>query len=547
MNPTQNTRSLWANFFAIAFVIIFCVGWFVRFEWQMLTGDYWYNDDNAQHVAWMWKWKDNQFAENDLMNEVAEQIQPIGYKALAWLAMRVMTPDQFGKYMPLAALLATCFFAFFLVKKRWGIPLGLAAAVLIGFLTIERMVGFNARALGYPLLLAFLYFFEEKKWNAVAICVLTSICIYPVSFLIEVGILSIEAMRWMLSDLNSFRKKLKSIPNETRFLKAVILFSIFFGLNKSRHLSRSSDIGPMFSKLDLLSMPVFGEVGRVSFQNEVAPLEHVFKVAFLDSCFMWPIVAVCFLVFLADVMKNKKMTQLDKAIFYLPAVGIGLFLLGRIILPTLFLPTRYLTYTYPIFFSLLLVRVLGIHADFFKKWWATALLLATLITPRFLTFERRDHAQQDYGHYAWLFKKVNELPPDHGLIAGPPFSCDMLPMHCKRSVLFSYEGFHALYFKKYWEKMAPRLYDYIVATTTQDSAVVQAFVKKYGVSYLIIDRHFVELGREFPTFEPFKSYLLEKMAKNPDRNFAISQFPAELYTKVEKNYWILDCRQWLKQ
>ncbi|MBK9017927.1 MAG: hypothetical protein IPM82_29965 [Saprospiraceae bacterium] len=47
-----------SNFFAIAFVVLFCVAWFVRFEWQMLSGEYWHNDDNAQHVAWMWKWKD---------------------------------------------------------------------------------------------------------------------------------------------------------------------------------------------------------------------------------------------------------------------------------------------------------------------------------------------------------------------------------------------------------------------------------------------------------------------------------------------------------
>ncbi|MBK9017924.1 MAG: hypothetical protein IPM82_29950 [Saprospiraceae bacterium] len=139
--------------------------------------------------------------------------------------------------------------------------------------------------------------------------------------------------------------------------------------------------------------------------------------------------------------------------------------------PTLFLPTRYLTYTYPVFFSILLVRLLGIYAAFFQKWWATAILLAALILPRFWRFEPKNHAQQDYGNYSLLFKIVDELPPDHGFIAGPPDPCNMIPMRCKRSVLFSQEGFHALYFRNYWEKMAPRLFGYIDATTTADPAV----------------------------------------------------------------------------
>lgn len=95
--------------------------------------------------------------------------------------------------------------------------------------------------------------------------------------------------------------------------------------------------------------------------------------------------------------------------------------------------------------------------------------------------------------------------------------------------------------------MAPRLYGYLDATTTDDPGVVEAFVQAHNVSYLLVDRQFVEHGRSFSMFEPFTTYLEDRLAENPGRNFAINQFPDSLYIKVERNYRILDCRQWLSK
>ncbi len=535
-----------SNFFAIAFLVLFCVAWFVRFEWQMLSGEYWHNDDNAQHVAWMWKWKDGcQFAAGDLLNDAAEQLQPWGYVAVGRTAMMVLDPISFGKYMPLAALLATCFFAFFLVKKRFGLTLGLAAAALVGFLTFERMVGFNARAFGFPLLLAFLYFFADGKWRGVSICLIVSALFYPIVLLVELAMLGLEGVRSAFLNKTNLVATARTHFKNLTLLAVGALLAVAISFAKSRQIAAYSNIGPMFTANALLTLPMFSSEGRVDFTREMRPFAQVVKNGFQDPVYKLPIVVVAILLLLGASFGDRSHRRFDRALFYLPLAGIGLLVTARLLLPTLFLPTRYLTYTYPVFFSILLVRLLGIYAAFFQKWWATAILLAALILPRFWRFEPKNHAQQDYGNYSLLFKIVDELPPDHGLIAGPPDPCNMIPMRCKRSVLYSQEGFHALYFRNYWEKMAPRLFGYIDATTTADPAVVEAFVRKWGVSYLLVDRQLVEQGRKFALFEPFKSYLVERLAKNPERNFAINQFPDNQYFKIEKKYRLLDCRQWL--
>lgn len=93
--------------------------------------------------------------------------------------------------------------------------------------------------------------------------------------------------------------------------------------------------------------------------------------------------------------------------------------------------------------------------------------------------------------------------------------------------------------------MAQRYRDYLDAVTASDPAVVEAFVKKYDVAYLVVDVGFSERGEQMWNFKPFDEYLAERLAANPDRNFAVNQLPAELYVKVENNYRILDCRRWL--
>ncbi len=547
MNPSRNARILIAQILSIAFVVVFCMAWFTQFQWNLLTNDLWYNDDSAQHVAWMWKWRSgHQFATGDLMNHAAEQFQQWGYWAVGRLAMLVMTPVTFSKYMPFFTLLAASLLAFFIVKKRFGNALAIAAAVLVGFLTFERMVGFNGRAFAYPLLLLFLYFFMDGKWRGVAISLVISALFYPTVLLIELVMLGLHGFRWAIVHRKNLLQTLSTQWKALTMLVICGALSMAIPVVKSMQIVADPNIGPMFSAKELLSLPMFeSDGGRVDFPGEMRPLRKVLSNVLQAPDFMLPILIVCILLVLAAARQNSQHRRFDLTLFYLPVAGIGMLLLARWQLPVLFLPTRFLTYTYPVFFALLLVRLLATQAAFFEKKWAAALLIGALVLPTFWVQFGKSYSQDDYTGYTALYEKVEQLPPDHGLIAGPGFACDMLPMHCQRSVLFSNEGFHALYFKNYWEKMAERYRDYLDAITSSDPETLKGFVKKYQLAYLVLDVPLLERGKTPWNFKPFDKYLGERLAANPCRDFAALKLPADLLIEVDAHYRILDCRKWL--
>ena len=257
------------DLFSKLFLVLFCVAWFVFFHWKSLTNDLVINDDNAQHVAWMWQWKANNFQANDPMNLAAETLQQWGYLAVARVAMLVMTPIQFSKYMPLATLLVTCFFTYFLFKKRFGNAIGITAAVLLGFLTMERMTGFNGRAFAFPLLLGFLFYFTERRWAGTAILLVMSALFYPIVLLIELGMLGLEAAYQVFTLRKNGWQQLRSHRKTWLMLSTVVLLSVAIPAIKSRQIANHPLLGHAYSKQELLSLTVFGEDGRVDFAHEM--------------------------------------------------------------------------------------------------------------------------------------------------------------------------------------------------------------------------------------------------------------------------------------
>ncbi len=483
------------------------------------------------------------------MNHAAEQFQQWGYWAVGRLAMFLVDPLSFSKYFSFFTLLATCLFAFFLVRKRFGPVAGMAAVVLVGQLTFERMVGSNGRSFGFPALMMFLYFFADGRWRGVAIALVISSLFYPTVLLMELVMLGLHGMRWAFLHRNNFLKTNSSQRSQIAVLSFTAVLSVIIPVTKSWQISTDPLIGPMFSAKELLTLPMFGsEKGRVDFPGEMRLIEHVLSNGLKEVEYVWPLLAVAILMVLAAATQgSKRLCRFDCMLLYLPLAGIGLLLLARWQLPRLFLPTRFLTFMYPVFFSLLLARLLGTQAGFFEKKWAAALLLAALTVVPFWMQSGNTHSQTVYSDNSAVFEKIRKLPPDHGLIAGPMFSCDMVPMFCQRSVLFSYEGFHALYFKNYWEKMAEAYRDYLGAITSPDPSSVRTFVKKHKVSYIILDKRLLEQGKKIYNFPPFDEYLEGLMAANPNHEFAVLKFPSTRYTDVDGRHRLLDCRNLLNE
>ncbi len=526
-------------------VLLFCLVYFVFFEWDALTTRYIVNDDAAQHIAWMHRWSDHQFSPGDPLNEVAEVIQPWGFWALGRVFSLFLDPVALSKYLPFFTLLAASLFCFFLVKKRFGTFVGFSAAVLLAGAVFERMVGFNARAFAFPLLLAFAFFWLEKRTAAIAITLILSALFYPVALLLEFVIIGLAVTVELISQMRSGLRSFHFEKKKTAWIAGAMLVSVGIAFAKSHQIESHPSIGPSFSKTELMAMEEFGKAGRVNFEWENKSLTAVLMDDFQDRPYGFVVMLLLIGLLIAESFTNREHRDFDLVIFSILFAGILLHLAAKVFLLKLFLPLRYFTYTYPVFFTLAFARLLGVRHSFWRRWLPGTSLVAGLIFTVFFYYAKAGNGLVNFTPYARLYEKIEQLP-GNGIIAGPPAMCDQVPLFCGRSVLFSNEACHALYFKNYWSLLKPRLTDFIVAYTSPDVEVVKSFIQKYQVEYLLLDREFFEGKETIYFFQPLAGYFQSKMRENSGRRFALRQLPEEFLIPVDENFSILDCKKLLE-
>ena len=526
-------------------IFLFCLAYFLFFEWDALTTRYIVNDDASQHIAWMHKWGDNQFTPGDPLHEVAEVIQPWGFWAFNRVASLLLDPVAVSKYLPFFTLLAASLFCFFLVKKRFGTFVAFAATVLLAGATFERMVGFNARAFAFPLLLAFAFFWLEKRTIAVAVTLVLSALFYPVVLLVEFVVIGLAVLIEVIPQVKSRFRDFHFEKKKVVWIGVAMLLSVAIAFAKSRQIQANEWIGPSFSKTELMSMDEFGKHGRVNFQWENKSLATVLMDDFRDRPYGFAVILLLLGLLAAGSHANPEHRDYDRVIFSILFAGIFLHLAAKIFLLKLFLPLRYFTYTYPVFFTLTFARLLGARRQFWRKWLPGTSLAAAMLFTVFFFYTKAGNGIVNFTPYAQLFDKIKGLP-GNGVIAGPPSMCDQVPLFCGRSVLVSNEACHALYFKNYWKLLKPRLTDFIDAYTSPDVEVLKNFIKKHKVEYLLIDHEFFEGKEPIYFFQPLDSYYQRKLSENSERRFALRQLPAAYFIPVDEYFSILDCKKLLE-
>ncbi len=542
MTAKRYLKILSSDWFGAFAVLLFCLGYFTFFERDALTNHYIVNDDAAQHIAWMHKWGEHQFTPGDPLNEVAEVIQPWGYQAVCRVVSLLFDPVELSKYLPFFTLLAATLFCFFLVKKRFGTFVAFSAAVLLAGATFERMVGFNARAFAFPLLLAFIFFWLEKRTVALSVAVVLSALFYPVALLVEFVIIGLAVMLKLLPYLRHRFRGFHFEKKKIAWIGGAMLISMVIAFTKSRQIETHEWIGQAYSKSELMSMDEFGKSGRVNFQWENKSVADVLMDDFRDRPYGFAVVLLMLGLLVAERFSNPKHRDFDQVIFSVVFAGVFLFLAAKVLLFKLFLPLRYFTYTYPVFFTLGFARLLGIRRRFWQAWLPGISLAGAMLFTVFFFYKKAGNGLVNFSGYTALYQAIDRLP-GNGVIAGPPAMCDQVPLFCGRSVLFSNEACHALYFKNYWALLKPRLTDFIDAYTSPDIAEVKHFIKKYQVEYLLIDHEFFEEQEPIYFFQPLAGYHRSKLQENSGRRFALRQLPEAYFIRVNEYFSILDCKK----
>jgi hypothetical protein len=214
-----------------------------------------------------------------------------------------------------------------------------------------------------------------------------------------------------------------------------------------------------------------------------------------------------------------------------------MYVLARLFLLRLFVPSRYIMYTV----NLLLCLALGLCLKAALERWGLPrrgsvfiVLLAVVLGGLRL----QGVGLFDYSQYRPLFASLSQTPKG-ALIAGHPALMDNVPTFAQRRAFATFELAHP-WSRGLWQRLKPRLEDLFAAYYATDPEVVRAFSAKYGIDFLVVDdRHFTpEFIAGTPFFAPFDD-LIRGLAQGR-RDFALLREGPFPRMTVDEHIRILD-------
>lgn len=534
-------RRHWKSFLGIS---MYTLGFYGFVQYDALRDPYWINDDWPQHLVWLYRFGPHFFQPNDVYMATSEAFQPWGTWLLARLAVLGLEPLAVSTYLPVVPLFLTCWFTFWLLHDRVGWGWALVATVMLSYLPLDRMVGLFARAYGFPLLLMWLYYWVSERRFGQYSCWVLAALLYPPVLLLMAGMWGLDTLKTL------FRETPKHHRNT--FWQPVLFLVIAGGVValKSNGLQSQEHIGALFDQSTLLTNPLFGPGGRVNFVEQMAPWMPLrfpwrFYFDFPYSSYDW-----LWMLFLGTgfllLRWRQGFTRLDEAI-------IGLFLSGTIwcfaaqlLLPRLFLPQRFLYFSFLPLLYLLLVRLAAtLTLALSRKNYLSIPLAIVLLGATFQWKQPKNVGLTYYGQYRGVYEWIQQQQQPL-LFAGPPNITSHIPTFCRQSVLFSDESAHAVYFNDYYDYVTPRLHAYVEAISTTDQVVLATFLRRYQVDYLIVEQAYLD-RLSIWLFQPFQAQLQKRLNGIDPASLALSKVDPTFYLKIDATYQLLDVRAWLDQ
>ncbi len=535
-NPLNDNRSDTSDSWWLILPVIYSIVLFLYSQWNALTNPLVVNDDIVQHLLWLYKYTNHDFIPGDVLVDTSEQLQPWGYWLLCRTLVLFFDPLIISKFFPLLPLMLLATFTFRLLNLRYGVALAMVGVILMCNFPFERIVGFNARAFGYPLVMAFLLYFSKREAYNVSITLIISALFYPVALVIGGFILTMSLV-WKKCTSSTYR--LLSRANFTQLSGLAI--GILIVVLKSWQIQSSPLLGSIFSKNELMTMPEFSQWGRVNFEYELNPALFLnFDWYFIFRLPNIPyIVWILLVIFIVQLVVQRKIRDLDLSLIGLLIAGYVLGWMAQYFLPRLFLPQRYVFYTFVPFLYLLIVRVLGIFHKAFRHIVPMLLILGLFLYEGWKIRNPYNLGLKYYDQYEALYETIRGLP-GRSLIAGPLSESSHIPMFCQQSVLMSAEASHAIYFKKQHEIMMPRIADFLKAYLSKDLEEVKTFVRKYDVNYLLIKKSFFTTNNMY-VFRPFIGQLREVTEGRTATDYALMNLPETLILDIDDEYALVDC------
>jgi len=464
-------------------------------------------DDARQHVFWMQRFVDSELFPKDLIADYFQAIEPWGTATLYRLMAGVgIEPIFLSKLLPLFLGVITTGYCFGFCMQLFPVPVaGFITTLLLNqnLWMQDTLVSGTSKAFLHPLFLAFLYYGLQRSLLPLCGAIALQGLFYPSFVLISAGVLILQLFNWKDGQIHLSR-------NRQDYLFCVAGLGVSF-LVLLPYALAASEFGPVMSVAQARTLPEFSEVGRTRFFYDRDPWKFWFNASRsgvrFTSALMPPLAYAGLLlpILLRFPSRFPLVKQVKEGIKVFPQillVSFGLFFAAHAFLFKLYLPSRYTQHTLRlviviaagIALTLLLDAIFQVSEKLTERYFLGKQFLAigsTLLLTFVLVFypaSLKSFPWTGYiaGSVPSLYQFFQEQPKD-SLIASLTAEVDNLPSFSQRSILVGRE-YGIPYHVGYYRQFRQRTIDLIRAQYSSNLGELQAFIRKYGVDFWLIEQ-----------------------------------------------------------
>jgi hypothetical protein len=495
--------------FRTAFWLALSLGFSAYFANQALhhafSSQYVVQDDARQHVFWMERFLDSQLFPRDLIADYFQSVAPSGYSTFYYVMAQLgIDPLLLNKLLPMVLGLITTAFCFGVCLQFLPVP----AAAFFGTLILNQslwmqddLVSATPRAFLYPLFLAFLYYLVRKAWLTCLTVIVLQGLFYPSTVFITAGVLVLR--------LVTVKKRLHFSRDRRDYLFCAAGLAVVVCV-LSLYALKLRGIGPVMTASEARTLPEFLPGGRTSFFGYDAwrfwltrRRSGLLPYPLLADLPLYGALLLPFLIYYRRAFPlAQKITQSINVLPRVVVASLLMFAAAHIFLFRLHNPSRYTEHTLRIVLAAAAGIAAAIVVDALLDWASrsearrparqaialtlTAILISLLVLyPRFVP--NFPDTKYRTGREPELYKFFSLQRPD-ALVASLAQEVRNIPTFSKRSILVARE--YALpYHTRYYSHMQERAIDLISASYSPDLHMLQNFIRKYGVSLVLVDRN----------------------------------------------------------
>jgi len=472
---------------------------------KAFSAEYLVQDDARQHVFWMLRFVDADLFPNDLIADYFQSVAPLGYSSLYRLMANLgVNPLLFNKILPSILGLLTTIYCFGTCLQILPIPItGFIATVMFNqnLWMKDDLSSGTARGFVYFLFLAFLYYLLRKSLLPCLITIVLLGIFYPQCVFISVGILILRILDWQAGKFSLSRQRY-------HYTFCIVGTGVAFSVMLIYAL-RSSDFAPVITVAQAKKLPELLSGGRSAFFFNNPFIHYLGDTrGGIFSPWLFSPITLCFAFFLPWLWRFRAkfplLGQLTEEIVILPQIlitSLGMFSAAHILLFRLYLPSRYIGYSFRVVLTLSAAIALTTILDtvlsnnFFqgkvyplpRKLFALSFTVIIAISLLFyypIFIKKFPKPAYIIGNYGQLYEFLKTQPKDT-LIASIDPEVDNLPSFAQRRILAGREYAIPWHFG-YYSQFRQRTKDLIQAQYSSNLADVNNLIQKYGVDFWLL-------------------------------------------------------------